>query len=84
VTVEYLDLADYIAISAEVTGSVAGRQQTGCWVALRLFVELNGWRWNPMPSIDEAEAAVLAIAGGEWREEATAAWLRDHLVPPER
>lgn len=133
-TVEYLDLADYIAISAEITGldletvmKVAdlgladsalhapaagfgdedfypefvdkaavlivrlvgnhplpdGNKRAG-WVALRLFVELNGWGWNPMPSIDEAEAAVLAIAGGEWREEATAAWLRDHLVPPER
>ncbi|HWC12632.1 MAG TPA: Fic family protein, partial [Acidimicrobiales bacterium] len=99
-TVEYLDLADYIVISAEVTGldvetvmKVAdlgladsalhapaagfddedfypelvdkaavlivrlvgnhplpdGNKRAG-WVALRLFVELNGWRWNPMPS----------------------------------
>jgi death-on-curing protein len=133
VTIEYLDLADYVAISAEVTGldietvmkvanldladsalhapaagfgdtdfypdfvdkaavlivRLAGNHplpdgnKRAAWVALRLFVDVNGWSWDPRPSIDEAEAAVLAIASGEWREEATAAWLRRHLVAAE-
>ena len=39
------------------------------WVSLRYFVVLNGWTWAKRPSVDEAEAAVVAIAAGEWDEE---------------
>lgn len=49
------------------------------WVALRAFVDLNGWAWDPTPTIDAAEQAMLAIAAGTWDEAATAAWLREHL-----
>ena len=101
-TVEYLDLADYVAIAAEVTGldaatvmkvanldladsalhaPAAGFGETEfypdfvdkaavlivrlaknhplpdgnkrvSWVALRLFVEINGWSWSARPSVD--------------------------------
>lgn len=130
-TVEYLDLADYLAIAAAVTGldidtamkvtnldladsalhaPTAGFGDTdfypdfvdkaavlvvrlarnhplpdgnkrAAWVCLRLFVEINGWRWDPKPTVDEAEAAMLAIAAGHSDETATASWLRQHLVP---
>lgn len=113
-TVEYLDLADFIEIAAGVTGldvdtimtvanldladsalhaPSAGFGDTdfypdfvdkaavllvrlasnhplpdgnkrAAWVALRLFVDINGWTWDPKPSIDDAEAAVLAVASG--------------------
>jgi prophage maintenance system killer protein len=49
------------------------------WVSLRVFVEINGWRWTPMPDVDEAERAVLAIASGEWDEVAAAACLCERL-----
>lgn len=131
-SVEYVDLADFIALVAEVTGldvevvmkitdlgladsalhaPRAGFDDTdfypdfidkaavlvvrlaknhplpdgnkrAAWVSLRLFVELNGWTWDPRPSVDDAEHAVLVMAAGEWNEEAVAAWLRAHLVPP--
>jgi death-on-curing protein len=130
VSVEYLDLADYIAIAAEVTGldiatimkvasldladsalhaPAAGFDETdfypefvekaavlivrlvknhplpdgnkrAAWVSLRLFVDINDWRWEPAPTVDEAEAAVLAIAAGEWDEAAAAHWLSGHLL----
>jgi death on curing protein len=133
VTVEYLDLADYVAISASVTGldvdavmkvanldladsalhaPAAGfgeedfypdfvdkaavlivrlcanhplpdGNKRAAWVSLRVFVDVNGWTWEPAPTVDDAEAAVLAIAAGEWQEEATARWLRQHLRAPE-
>jgi prophage maintenance system killer protein len=51
-------------------------------VALRAFVDMNGWTWNLKPDIDQAERSVLVIASGEWGEEATADWLRRHLAPP--
>ena len=131
--VEYLDLADYVAIAAAVTGldlqtvmnmtnldladsalhaPAAGfgdddfypefvdkaavlivrlarnhplpdGNKRAAWVSLRLFVDINGWAWDPQPSVDEAEAAVLAVAAGDWDETATAAWLREHLRPLE-
>jgi death-on-curing protein len=130
VTVEYLDLADYIAIAVEVTGldvvtvmkvanldladsalhaPAAGFGETEfypefvdkaavlivrlaknhplpdgnkrvAWVALRMFVEINGWSWSERPSVDEAEHVVLAIAAGEWEEHRAAEWLGVHLV----
>jgi death-on-curing protein len=52
------------------------------WVALRLFIDLNGWSWNPRPSIDEAERAVLAVASGEWGDEEMSGWLRERLEGP--
>jgi len=132
VSVEYLDLADYIAIATAVTGldlqtvmnmtnhdladsalhaPAAGVGDTdfypefidkaavlvvrlarnhplpdgnkrAAWVSLRLFVDINDWTWMPTPTIDEAEAAVLAIAAGEWDEAAAASWLQQHLQPP--
>jgi death-on-curing protein len=132
VSVEYPDLADYLAIAAGVTGvdldtlwtatkldladsalhapsaSFAGEEfypefcdkaavlmvrlaknhplldgnKRAAWVTLRVFIEMNSWRWTPYPSVDEAEHAVLAIAAGEWDEQRTAAWLRERLTPP--
>jgi len=131
VTVEYLDLADYVAIAAAVTGldlqtvmnmtnlnladsalhaPAAGfgedefypdfvdkaavllvrlarnhplpdGNKRAAWVSLRLFAEINDWTWDPTPSIDDAEAAVLAVAAGNWDEGTTSTWLRSHLQP---
>jgi death-on-curing protein len=131
VSVEYLDLADYLAIAAAVTGldlqtvmnvtnhdladsalhaPAAGFGDTdlypdfvdkaavlivrlarnhplpdgnkrAAWVSLRLLVDINDWTWAPRPDIDEAEAAVLAIAAGEWDERTTASWLSKFLRP---
>ena len=52
------------------------------WVALRVFIELNQWTWSSYPPVDEAERAVVAIAGGQWDEARVASWLRDHLEGP--
>src|SRR5262245_56110136 len=48
------------------------------WVSMRYFLMLNGWAWQVVPSVDDAERAVLAVASGEWGETATATWLRGH------
>jgi len=52
-------------------------------VTLRLFVEINGWSWQPFPSVDDAERAVLTIASGDWTQDDMTTWLRDHLSPPD-
>jgi death on curing protein len=51
------------------------------WVALRLFIELNDWRWTATPSVDDAEEFVLGIAAGNTSEAAAAEWLRDRIEP---
>lgn len=134
-SVEYLDLVDYLAIAAEVTGlnitmlsrvaklnladsalhaPAAGFGETDlypgfaekaavlvtrlaknhplpdgnkrcAWVALRVFVEINDYSWEPYPSVDDAEEAVLAVTAGKWTQQEMATWLGRHLAgPPEK
>jgi len=52
------------------------------WVTLRMFVEINGWSWNPTPTVDEAERAMLAIASGKWDQDEMARWLGKKLAAP--
>ena len=44
-----------------------------------MFIELNGWIWDPYPGVDEAERVVLDVAAGVWTEVQVAAWLRERL-----
>jgi death on curing protein len=47
------------------------------WAALIMFLDLNDMVWNPdPPDVDEAEAAMLAVAAGEVDEGWFAEWLR--------
>lgn len=46
------------------------------WAALVMFIDLNGGRWEPdPPAVDDAEAAMLSVAGREVDESWFAAWL---------
>jgi death-on-curing protein len=50
------------------------------WAALVLFLDLNEGVWDPdPPHTDQAEEAMLAIAGGDVDEAWTAQWLRDRV-----
>ena len=52
------------------------------WVAMRLFIEDNGWTWAIRPSVDDAERAVLSVASGEWGAQEMTAWLAKRIQPP--
>jgi death-on-curing protein len=130
VTIRPVDLVDYVAIAAEVTGmdaaAIAGLpnlslaesalhapfagfgehefypefvdkaavllerlarnhplpdgNKRAAWVTLRVFIEINEWTWQPYPTVDEAERAVLAIAAGEWEHPRISNWLGAHLT----
>ncbi len=54
------------------------------WVTLRVFIEVNSWRWVDYPSADEAEEIVLAVADGGRDEEQVASWLRTRIEPAKR
>ncbi len=50
------------------------------WAALVLFIDLNGGVWDPdPPDVDEAEAAMLAVAAHEVDEAWFASWLRNRI-----
>jgi death-on-curing protein len=134
VTIRPVDLVDYVAIAAEITGMDAATiarlpnlslaesalhapfagfgehefypefvdkaavllerlarnhplpdgNKRAAWVTLRVFVEINDWIWQPYPTVDEAEYAVLAIAAGEWDHTRIGGWLSGHLKPTSR
>jgi death-on-curing protein len=52
------------------------------WAALVVFLDLNDWVWQPdPPNVDEAEAAMQAVAAGEVDEAWLADWLRARVRP---
>jgi death-on-curing protein len=52
------------------------------WMALVVFLDLNGWVWSPdPPDVDEAEAAMQAVASGTVDEAWLANWLRARTRP---
>lgn len=51
------------------------------WASVRMFIDLNGGHWDPEPPVvDEAEEAMLAIAGGDVDEAWAAKWLRQRVA----
>lgn len=52
------------------------------WAALVLFLDLNGFVWDPdPPDVDEAETAMIAVAAHDVDEIWLAAWLRERARP---
>jgi death-on-curing protein len=50
------------------------------WATLAMFIDLNNGAWNPdPPNVDDAEAAMLAVAASEVDEAWLAAWLRERV-----
>lgn len=50
------------------------------WATLVLFIDLNNGVWDPdPPNVDEAEAAMLAVAAHEVDEAWLADWLRSRV-----
>ena len=78
---DFVDKAAVLIVRLARNHPLPDGNKRAAWVALRMFVDLNGWHWSPRPDIDNAESAVVAIAAGEWDEKAAAEWLRRHLVP---
>jgi death-on-curing protein len=80
---DFVDKAAVLLVRLAKNHPLPDGNKRVAWVGMRLFVDVNGWIWRERPSIDDAERAVLAVASGEWDEDAAATWLRDFLAPPE-
>jgi death-on-curing protein len=79
---DFVDKAAVLIVRLAKNHPLPDGNKRAAWASLRVFVALNGWTIEPYPSVDEAEAAVLVIAAGDWDERATASWLRPILRPP--
>lgn len=79
---DFVDKAAVLVVRLAKNHPLPDGNKRAAWVALRLFVEINGWRLEPTPAVDDAERAMLAVASGRWSEAEMAAWLRDLLTPP--
>lgn len=79
---EFIDKAAVLAVRLAKNHPLPDGNKRAAWVALRVFIEINGWTWQKAPTVDDAERAVLAIAAGAWGEREMASWLRGLLAPP--
>jgi death-on-curing protein len=53
------------------------------WAALVVFLDLNGWAWDPdPPDVDQAEFAMQSVAAGDVDEAWLAEWLSARVRPP--
>lgn len=79
---DFVDKAAVLVVRLAKNHPLPDGNKRAAWVALRLFVEVNEWRWDPMPSVDDAECAMVDVASGEMSEADMAEWLRGRLAPP--
>lgn len=77
---DFIDKAAVLVTRLARNHPLPDGNKRAAWVSLRVFVDMNDWMWQPVPTIDEAEKTVLALAAGDWDEARTATWLREHLV----
>lgn len=78
---DFIDKAAVLIVRLAKNHPLPDGNKRAAWVALRLFIEINDWTWNTMPTVDDAEQAVLAIAAGTWNQDDASTWLRRHLAP---
>ena len=78
---DFIDKAAVLIVRLTKNHPLPDGNKRAAWVALRLFIEINDWTWNTMPTVDDTEQAVLAIAAGTWNQDDASTWLRRHLAP---
>ena len=75
----FIDKAAVLLVRLAKNHPLVDGNKRAAWISMRMFIELNGWVWDPYPGVDEAERVVLDVAAGVWTEVQVAAWLRERL-----
>jgi death on curing protein len=79
---DFCDKAAVLIVRLAKNHPLLDGNKRAAWVTLRMFIDMNEWRWSNYPTVDDAEQVVLALAAGEWNEERMANWLRERIEPP--
>jgi death on curing protein len=79
---DFIEKASVLAVHLAKNHPLPDGNKRAAWVALRLFIAINGWTWRTTPTVDDTEQTVLAIAAGTWSQDDMATWLQRHLTPP--
>ncbi|NNM97443.1 MAG: type II toxin-antitoxin system death-on-curing family toxin [Candidatus Dormibacteraeota bacterium] len=77
---EFVDKAAVLLAHLAKNHPLPDGNKRAAWVALRLFLDMNGWAWDDYPSVDDAEGAMVAVAAGEWNAGRLASWLAPRLL----
>lgn len=80
----FVDKAAVLLVRLTKNHPLPDGNKRAAWVALRVFVETNGWSWGDYPSVGEAEEAMIGVAAGTWDEARVSSWLAPRLRPPDR
>lgn len=74
---DLIDKAPVLACHLAWNHPLVDGNKRASWASLVMFLELNGVTWEPdPPNVDEAEAAMLAVAAHEVDEPWLADWIR--------
>ena len=65
---DFVDKAAVLIVRLAKNHPLPDGNKRAAWVALRLFVDINGWRWEPAPCVDDAEAAVRRMSARDPRD----------------
>ena len=76
---DFVDKAAVLLVRLAKNHPLPDGNKRVAWVALRYFLILNEWEWTETPTVDDAQAAVLAVASGKWDVAKVKAWLRPRL-----
>jgi death-on-curing protein len=58
----FVDKAAVLVVRLARNHPLPDGNKRAAWVSLRLLIDINDWTWEPQPLIDDAQAAVLAVA----------------------
>jgi death-on-curing protein len=81
---DFCDKAAVLLVRLVKNHPLLDGNKRAAWVTLRVFIEMNSWRWADYPSVDEAEEIVLTIADGGRDEEQVASWLQARIESAKR
>ncbi len=80
---ELLDKAAVLVCRLAWNHPLPDGNKRAAWASLAMFLDLNDVHWNPaQPQVDEAEAAMLAVAAAQVDEAWVADWLRSRTRFP--
>lgn len=81
---DFCDKAAVLLVRLVKNHPLIDGNKRAAWVTMRLFIDMNSWRWSNYPSLDEAERFVVTVASGERDERQVVDWLRGYMQPSGR